>query len=72
MDSTYETGAKNHATNDFILTALNDEQCYLALKAGYKADSLYKNNSYLNSLDLNELDFPFINEALHYAINEEE
>lgn len=70
MDPTYETGAKNHATNDFILTALSDRKCYQALKDGYKADSLYKNHSYLNSLDLNELDFPFINEALFYAINE--
>ena len=60
----YETGAPTHECNDFVLTAMNDQDCYNLLLGGYSAKELYKHNSYLNTLDLDQLDFTWINRYL--------
>lgn len=66
----YATGAPNGISNDFVLTVLNDEQCYFAFKHGVSsAADLYRNIPYLNSLNLDELDFPWINQYLEERIS---
>lgn len=69
--SDFETGAPNATCNDFVLTAINDYDCYQLLKGGYKAADLYKHNSYLNGLDLNDLDFTWINAYLADSMADE-
>lgn len=67
----FETGAPNHVTNNFALTAANDQDCYNLLKGGWTAADCYKQNSYLNSLDLNEIDFVWLNSYFADLFEEE-
>lgn len=57
---------------EFVLTAMNDQDCYELLREGYTASSLYKTSSYLNSLNLDRLDFIWLNSYIAERLREED
>ena len=72
MSYDFETGAPNAVTNDFALTVVNDYSCYQLIMGGYSAADCWKQSAYLNSLDLNQIDFPWLNRYLAGRVTETE
>jgi len=65
MTHEFETGAPNHAMNDFILTALSSRDVHELLLGGHTAYSVFRNFACFGHIDPEQLDFRFLNEYLN-------